>query len=111
MGAKPGLNVTVTMHIAPGARALQLFEGTKLASELVMAPMLRVVTPVFESAIVCCVDADPGVLLKASAVGLIASPGSSAPLPLSCGGDSTGGCGDSEGVPVRRPVAVGEKMT
>ena len=86
--AVAGVNVTEIAQVPPALSVPQLLLALKLvALELVVVaetvPTCSAFVLVLSSVTVCCVDELPGTLLKTSALGVSARPGSVEPYPVS----------------------------
>jgi len=105
-----GTKLTVILQAVLGARVVQLLVEVKLVVVLVGVPIWSVAELVFVRMMFCCVAVGPGTLLKMRAVGLRETPGSGEANPVS---EAVAGPKEVEivTVPVREPVAVGEKLT
>ena len=102
--------MTVIVQVAAGASAPQvvLVWNAELAFDRL--PTCAEVDPVLVTVMACRVAEASGTLLKTSAFGLKAIPGSGAPLPVSVA-ETTPVPVWTLTVPVRAPVAIGAKTT
>src|SRR5271170_7962689 len=94
------------VQVAAGASVVQFVVETKKGVALVGGAICRVAEPVLVRVMVCCVEVEPGTLLKMRAVGLRARPGSGLPKPVSWAATGVVLVGMVR-VPVSGPVVVG----
>src|ERR1700677_1991879 len=105
-----GMKVTVIVHMAVGARMVQVVVGAKFCVPVVGVAICRGAEPVLVRVMVCGVEVGPGTLLKVRAVGLRERPGSGEPKPVMGAAAALRPVVWRVRRPLRWPVAVGEKV-